>query len=160
MRRLGLAASLAALWLAAALPAAAGEAARLDGAVRQPLVLDEATLSGLPRTEIDIGFETGKGRESGHFEGVSLWWLVEKAGLAPGEGKNASLRLSLLVTGSDGYQAALAIGEIDPHYEGKNVIVAFAGGEPPTGFDHLRLLVPGDAHGGRSVRDVVRIEVK
>jgi hypothetical protein len=33
--------------------------------------------------------------------------------------------------GADGYSVALAIGELNPHYEGKLVILAYAGGEPP-----------------------------
>jgi hypothetical protein len=56
--------------------------------------------------------------------------------------------------------AALALGKIDPHYEGKLVIVAYAGGEPPASFSALRLVVPGDVHGGRSVRDVSIIELR
>jgi hypothetical protein len=54
----------------------------------------------------------------------------------------------------------LAIGELDPHYEGKSVILAYAGGDPPASAAQLRLVVPGDVHGGRSVRDVAAIEVR
>ena len=53
----------------------------------------------------------------------------------------------------------MALGELDPHYEGKSVILAYAGGDPPS-FSALRLVVPGDAHGGRSVRDVSSIELR
>jgi hypothetical protein len=155
-----LSAALAAGWLLAAAPAWSGEAARLDGAVRTPIVLDEATLATFPSREIDIAFESGHGRESGHYAGVPLWSLVERAGLVNAEGKNTALRHTLLVTGRDGYAVALALGEIDPDYEGKAVVLAFTGGEPAASFDALRLLVPGDVHGGRSIRDVVRIEVK
>jgi hypothetical protein len=49
---------------------------------------------------------------------------------------------------------ALALGELDPNYEGKLVILAYEGGEPPASSTALRLVVPGDVHGGRSVRDV------
>jgi hypothetical protein len=44
-------------------------------------------------------------------------------------------------------------------YEGKQAILAYAGGEPAASFGSLRLVVPGDAHGGRSVREVESIEV-
>ena len=57
-------------------------------------------------------------------------------------------------------RSALAAGEIDPRYEGKSVILAYEGGEPPAASAALRLVVPGDAHGGRSVRDVATIEVR
>jgi hypothetical protein len=66
--------------------------------------------------------------------------LLENAGLVDDTGKNASLKHMLLIPGRDGYAVALAIGELDPHYEGKSVILAYAG--------------------GRSVRDVAAIEVR
>jgi hypothetical protein len=75
-------------------------------------------------------------------------------------GKTRKLRYTLIVTGRDGYAVALAIGELDPLYEGKSVILAYAGGEPPVSSTTLRLVVPGDVHGGRSVRDVSTIEVQ
>jgi hypothetical protein len=102
----------------------------------------------------------GEGKKSGSYTGVLLWALLEKAATIDESGKNAQLRHTLSVVGRDGYAVALAIGEIDPHYEGKSVIVAYAGGEPPASFGALRLVVPGDAHGGRSVRDVAAIEVR
>jgi hypothetical protein len=74
--------------------------------------------------------------------------------------KNASLRHPILITGRDGYAAALALGEIDPPLRGQSVIVAYAGGDPPASFAALRLVVPGDAHGGHNVRDIASIEVR
>ena len=56
--------------------------------------------------------------------------------------KNAALRHTLLITGRDGYAVALAVGEVDPHYEGKSVILAYAGGEPPASIATPRLVVP------------------
>jgi len=40
------------------------------------------------------------------------------------------------------------LGELDPHYEGKSVILGYAGVEPPASIEELRLVVPGDLHGG------------
>jgi hypothetical protein len=96
----------------------------------------------------------------GRYTGGMLWVLLEKAGLVDEPGKNSNLRHTLLITGRDGYAVALAVGELDPHYEGKSVILAYAGGEPPASNAALRLVVPGDAHGGRSVRDIATIEVR
>ncbi|MCX5578075.1 molybdopterin-dependent oxidoreductase [Kaistia terrae] len=132
----------------------------LDGAVRHSLELSEATLRAVPKTTLDVDFATGKGRETGRYAGALLWTLVEQADLVNEAGKNAVLRHTLLVTGRDGYAVSLSIGELDPHYAGKDVILAYEGGTPPVSPTNLRLVVPGDAHGGRSVRDVVRIEVK
>ena len=74
--------------------------------------------------------------------------------------KNDRLRYYVAATGSDGYQAIVAWGEIDPGFENKAVLLAFtqdgkslAGGGP-------RLVVPGDIHGGRYVSDVVSIRLE
>lgn len=53
------------------------------------------------------------------------------------------------------------MAELDPNFEGKQVIIAYErNGEPIPGNIGLRLVVPGDKHGGRSVRDVIRIDVR
>jgi len=131
-----------------------------QGTVKQRLVLDDALLKSMPAVTIDVTFETGQGKKSGLYTGVLLWTLLEKAEAIDEPGKNASLKHTLLITGRDGYAVALAMGEIDPHYEGKQVIVAYSGGEPPASIAFLRLVVPGDVHGGRSVRDVATIELR
>ncbi len=136
------------------------EAPILEGAVKQRLTLDGQLLKSFPPVTINITFETGQGKRSGRYKGALLWSLIESAGLRDTAGKNPGLRHTLLVTGRDGYAVALAFGEIDPHYEGKSVLLAYEEGEPPVSVSALRLVVPGDAHGGRSVRDVVRIEVR
>jgi len=140
--------------------AVAAETAVVEGAVRQRLVLNEALLRSFPRTTVDITFETSNGKSSGRYTGARLWDLLQRAGLVDEPGKNATLRHTLLVIGRDGYAVALALGELDPHYEGKAVILAYEGGEPPVSGTQLRLVVPGDAHGGRSVRDVAAINVR
>jgi hypothetical protein len=107
-----------------------GEPAVLEGAVRQRLVLDEALVKSLPAIAIDVTFETDKGKSSGHYIGVPLWSLLERAGLVDDPGKNTNLKHTLRITGRDGYAVALAIGELDPNYEGKSVILAYAGSNP------------------------------
>jgi hypothetical protein len=132
----------------------------LRGTVEQRLILDEALLRSMPALTVDVTFETGEGKKSGRYTGVLLWALLEKAVLVNEPGKNSGLRHTLLITGRDGHAVALAAGEIDPQYEGKSVILAYAGGEPPASNAALRLVVPGDVHGGRSVRDIASIEVR
>ena len=132
----------------------------LEGSVQQRLVLDKTLLESFTPVTVDVTFETDKGEKSGRYTGVLVWSLIEKAGLANVGAKNATLRHTLLITGRDGYAVALAVGELDPHYEGKSVILAYAGGEPPASIDAPRLVVPGDKHGGRSVRDVASIDVR
>ena len=132
----------------------------LEGAVEQRLVLDDRLLKSFPAVTIDVTFETGEGKKTGRYTRALLWSVIERAGLVDDAGKNASLKHTLLVTGRDGYAVALALGELDPHYEGKSVILAYDGGEPPASSTALRLVVPGDVHGGRSVRDVATIDIR
>lgn len=62
------------------------------------------------------------------------------------------------VTGSDGYQAILAWGEIDPGWEGKDVLVAYMEDGQPLNSDGMAcLVVPGDLSGGRYVSNVTSI---
>ncbi|MET3899036.1 hypothetical protein ABIB57_002988 [Devosia sp. UYZn731] len=134
--------------------------AQLTGAVTTPLTLDEVTLKALPATTLDVSFQTSKGPETGHYTGALLWDLVNKAVLVNDEGKNAALKHTLLITGSDGYAVSVALGELDPNFANTQVLLAYDGADGKAAFDHLRLVVPGDVHGGRSVKDVVGIEVK
>jgi len=155
--------SIAAGLLAAALFAGAAfgqTPAKVTGAVTMPLVVDETLLKSLPQVIVSVSFQTANGIEQGTYTGASLWDVLQKAGLVNAPGKNTVLRHSLLVTGDDGYAVTLAIGEIAPDYEAKHVILAYDGGKPPATYGDLRLVVPGDAHGGRSVKDVTAIEVK
>jgi hypothetical protein len=69
------------------------------------------------------------------------------------------VHLAVRVTGADGYTAVIALAEIAPQFAGRPIQVAdhMNGASLP---DHaLRLVVPGDRRGGRSVRDVVRIDI-
>ena len=140
-------------------PAALGaDAAKLTGAVKTALTLDEATLTALPVTSENISFATQSGSETGSYTGVLVWDLLNKAEMVNDKGKNTQLRHTLLVTADDGYVVAVAEGELDPSYGNKQVLLAYKGEQ--ASFSNLRLIVPGDVHGGRSVKGVVSIEVK
>ena len=134
--------------------------ASLTGAVQTPLVLDEATLKSIPAVSLDISFKTTAGAETGHYTGALVWDLLAKAVPVNGPGKNAALKHTLLITGADGYAVSVAFGEMDPNFAAKQVLLAYDGAGGKASFAHLRLLVPGDLHGGRSVSDVTSIEVK
>lgn len=155
MRRLGLLA-VAALALGAA-DAPAPEGLTVDGHAEHALHLTLAQLKAMQQHELDISFETGHGPQGGHYAGVLLWDVVQQAGVVDAPGVNAKHHLQhvLCVRGRDGYVVAVALGEIDPDFEGKSVIL---GEDSEAG--KIRLIVPGDKHGGRNVRDVVRIEIE
>ena len=152
--RLALAAALLAL---AGSAYAAEPAVDVNGHAEHVLHLTAADLKALPQVSADVSFETGHGQESAHYTGALLWDIVGKAGITdePGAKAKHHLQHALLVTGRDGYAVAVAIGEIDPDFENKTVLLVDDGAEKG-----LRLVVPGDKKGGRAVRDVVRIEIE
>jgi hypothetical protein len=164
MRRALLAAALAALSAPAlAAPALAPdvpppESIAIVGAVQNPGSVTKEELSHLPPVDVSVSQQTDKGPAEGKYRGALLWTVIDHAVLVNGTDKNAYLRHTILVTGADGYAVALSEGEIDPKLEGKQVILAYM--KDGALFDGLRLVVPGDAHASRSVRDIVTIEVK
>ena len=149
------AAALAVL-LQAAVPAGADPAPSivLDGKVEHTLTLTADALKALPQASVDASFATDHGDLAGHLTGVLLWDLVKQAGLVrdPAAKSAHQLQRVLLVSGRDGYTVAIAIGEIDPLFEGKSVLLTDDGAP--------RLIVPGDRRGARNVHDVARIEVE
>jgi DMSO/TMAO reductase YedYZ molybdopterin-dependent catalytic subunit len=133
----------------------------IGGAVAKPLHLSLADLKAMAPVTVEASFHTGHGDEHGRYTGALLWTVLQPAGLADSAGNRPDLRHALAITGRDGYAVVLAFGEIDPDFADKRVIVAYEkDGKPTDAKDGLRLIVPGDAHGGRDVRDVVKIEVK
>ena len=140
--------------------AIAADPARLTGTVKVPLTLDEATLNKLPVASVDVSYARASGSTKGTYTGVLLWDVLAKAELVNDAGANSRLRHTLLITSRDGYAIAVALGELDPAYGNKKVLLAYKGTDRIPSFEHLRLLVPGDVHAGRAVRDIASIEVR
>jgi hypothetical protein len=161
MRRRAVAAVvLAALAFRAAAPAAVRAAdltiVGTDGAAH---TLTQADLSALPAETLEASFRGERGVMSARFAGPLLWSVLTRAGVVAPEPRG-HVRMTVVTTGADGYTAVLALGEIDPAFEGKKVLVATMQDGAPVGGTGLRQVVPGDARGGRSVRDVVRIAIE
>jgi hypothetical protein len=151
--------ALAGLALAWAAPAFAADI-DLIGPAGQHRAIAAADLAKLPAVSEHIAFQTEHGSRAADYAGPRLWDLLQSAGLAEAAAPRDLLRDAILVTGSDGYAVVIAIGEIEPHFEGKSIILAQKMNGAPLSGGEMRLAVPGDRHGGRSVRDVVRIEVR
>lgn len=133
----------------------------ITGAVQHPVTLTRADLKAAPAATVAVSFLTDHGQESATYTGALLWAILQGAGLVDGSAKGAKLRHVIYVDGRDGYVVALSLGEIDPDFEGKSVILAYAtDGKPLDPATSIRLIVPADHHGGRAVRDVVRIYVE
>jgi Oxidoreductase molybdopterin binding domain len=116
-------------------------------------------LARLPLVKVRVSMGTMRGTFSGSFEGPLLWTILENAGAVDPKEPRKQAGEAVLVTGRDGYTAVFGAGEIAPEFEGKQIVLAERVDGKPLEPDHLRIVVPGDRRGGRSVRDVVRIAV-
>lgn len=129
-----------------------------DGLGHSSLVTPTA-LAGLPAVPLTVSFETEHGPRHGRFAGPLLWTVMSHCGMTGDGAPRTLVHETLLVTGSDGYTAAIAMGEIAPVFEDKEVILADEMDGHALAPGHFRIIVPGDRYGGRDVRDVVRIRV-
>jgi hypothetical protein len=116
-------------------------------------------LAGWPPVTVDAAFGTDHGVLKASFTGPLLWTVLCDTRAVNPAAPRGLVREYAVITGSDGYDAVVALGEIAPMFEGKQVILAdiMNGKALPPGND--RLIVPGDQRGGRSVRDVIKIAV-
>jgi DMSO/TMAO reductase YedYZ molybdopterin-dependent catalytic subunit len=157
MRR-QLLAAFAVAWLSCGASAAWAQVA-VTGTVSKPLTLTVADLSAEPLVTIHSSFNTSHGVETADYAGMPLWVVLQKAGVVDGTAKGGHLRHGILVTGADGYGVLLSIGEIDPDFANDGAILAVQK-DGKALEERVRLVVPGDKKGGRSVRHVVGIEVQ
>jgi hypothetical protein len=147
------------LILAGRAPPAHSQGAVIAHAVEQAQTIDRAAVEQLPAVEEQISFLTGHGQEQATYTGALLWSVLQRTEALDADPRTR-LRRIITVTGRDGYVAVLALAEIDPEFAGKQVLIAYRRNGEALGDNELRLIVPGDRRGGRSVRDVVRIELR
>ena len=138
---------------------AAGDSAPIviDGVVKHALHLTAKDLRAMPPVKRTVTFQTDKGPSTATYVGVALWRLIARAQVNDGA-KWGELRHVLAVTGSDGYVVMISLGEIDPNFGNAPMMIAYERDGKP--LDALRLVAPGDKHGARDVRDLVRLEVR
>jgi DMSO/TMAO reductase YedYZ molybdopterin-dependent catalytic subunit len=156
---------LAALTLAASLatvgPVAEAQPAQGTIAIQTgsapPVIITAEDVARLPVIQLRVAFDTEHGPRQALFEGPLLWTVLDHAHAIDPAKPSAQVREIIALTGRDGYSAVLGLGEISPDFEGKQVILAERMDGKPLGPDHLRVVVPGDRKGGRSVRDIVQI---
>ena len=131
----------------------------IAGRVEHPRTMTLAELQAMPAATVELDSTTSKGVEHVKYTGPLLWTLMQAAQpVDDPSGGNTALQHTMLARGHDGYAVALSIGEIDPRMEGKPVLIAVTrDGEP---VNYLRLVMPGDVHAARSVRDLASIEVR
>jgi len=133
------------------------------GLVDHPAHLTRPDLQRYPPSTVHVTFLAGKASMHATYTGVLLWTLLNAAGVQTNTlRKNDMLSKYVVVTGSDGYQAVIALAEILPDYGHQQILVAYQHDAAPLGADEgmARLVVPQDKRGGRYVDNIVRIEVR
>ena len=133
----------------------------LTGLVSNPSLYNLSRLQTLPSATETVTYRAGSSTVTGTFTGVPLWTLLSNAGLITNPDiKNDLLGKYLVATGSDGYKAVIALGEISPRFGNKDVLVAYNVNGQGLGADGFaRLVVPGDTLGGRYVSNLIGLEV-
>ncbi len=117
-------------------------------------------IAKLPSVTSEIAYDTGHGMQHATYAGPLLWALLAEAGALAGMDPREQAGHVVIVTGGDGYRAALALGEISPDFEGKSVLLANHRDGKPLGEGHWRLVIPGEHRGGRDVWDVATISLR
>src|SRR5215467_606430 len=132
----------------------------LGGKVKHPRQFDLETLQRLPAQQVTVSYQAGRGVEEASFTGVPFWTLLGEVGGIDDPAKRAELRHVIRVTARDGYVVVLSTGEIAPDFGAKPALLAYQRDDEAPAAAGFRLVMPGDKHGGRYVRDVISIEVE
>jgi hypothetical protein len=130
-------------------------------AYHDPVHLTIGELKALPHITVTIHNSHTNADET--YTGVRLADLLGKVGVPLGsELRGKALANYVVATGSDGYQATLALGEIDPAFHPGEVLVADTmDGKPLDAHSGpLKLVVTEDKRPARSVRNLTTIELK
>jgi DMSO/TMAO reductase YedYZ molybdopterin-dependent catalytic subunit len=154
MKWMGLAAAAFAL----SAPIARAQTVTVSGMVAHAGPMDAAALIALKQVSYKGSFQSMSGTQAHAWTGPLLLDVLDRAGLTDEPGKRTHIRHVILARGADGYAAALAIGEIDPKGEGKQILVALT--QDGKALKSPRLVVPGDRSFTRSVHDLTVIEVR
>ena len=135
----------------------------LTGDVVTPGTYNLTTLSALPPIVQTATYTAAGSPVTDTYTGTNLWTLLNAAGgFTPAPGvKNSTLRNYIVAVGSDGYQAVISGGEINPRFGNQHDLAAYAdtGGQLGAGGSQgfARIVVPGDKAGGRYVSNLVNL---
>jgi len=123
------------------------------------LALSADLLAGLPRRTVTVTEEKG---ETAAYSGVDLGALLGKNGAPQGAAlRGSAVADYALVRATDGYRAVFALAELDPTVSDKIVILADQRNGAPLSADlgPFRIIVPGEKHHVRWVRNVTEVDV-
>ena len=129
------------------------------GDVPTPLELSMEDLSKLPHERVQLQ-ESRAGKVS--YDGVPMQEILKKAGILFGRDmKGKALAGYVLAEARDGYAVVFSLGELDDNFGGEHVFVADKrdGKQLLPEQGPIRLVIPADEAGARSVRMLERLEV-
>ncbi|MFF2554613.1 molybdopterin-dependent oxidoreductase [Nocardia sp. NPDC058058] len=130
----------------------------ISGAVPHPVTLTADQLRGYPVQTQVVTFDSSKGKQSHTYQGAAVADLINDAHpVVDRAAKNPELRLALVASGSDGYQAVLAWAEFSRDFAAKPILIAYT--EDGQSLPKPRLVVPGDIKGGRYVSDLTDLRI-
>jgi DMSO/TMAO reductase YedYZ molybdopterin-dependent catalytic subunit len=149
--------------------AQAGSSSRPVGSViitgevedRGLLTFDQFEALPLQKQTVSVTFQSGQSQEDHTFTGFLLYDVLNyfNPEFDP-DVKNDKLRFYVSATGTDGYQAIVAWGEFDPGFENKPILLAVTQDGESLSQTGVRLVVPDDIRGGRSVSfvDIISLD--
>lgn len=155
------------LMLIAALPLLPGRAAAqrdtvltVSGDVEHPYVVTMAEYAGLPHLRVRA--RGGHDTTESDFDGVLLTEFLRRAGMKflP-DVRGERVTTAVVVQGSDSYRAVFSVAELDTAFTDRRTVLADRmNGKPlPAANGPLCLVVPGEKHHARWVRQVVSLTV-
>jgi hypothetical protein len=145
---------LALIWMHSALPAATLQVAYQD----KKLSLDASELAKLPVTEVDASDHQTKHR----YSGVLVRDILGLVGAPLGDAlRGKALSMVVRITANDNYTVVFALAEFDPGFSDRSIVLADQqDGQPlPDNAAPFRIVIPGDTHPARWIRQVRSIEV-
>jgi len=131
----------------------------VTGDVPTPLTLNANDLATMPRESAEVTDQDGAKTT---YEGVALQEILKKAGIEFGRAlRGKALAGYVIAEAKDGYAVVFSLGELDPDLGGTRVIVADKRDGKPlfTYQGPVRLVLPADKEGARSVRMLEKLEV-
>jgi hypothetical protein len=145
---------LALFWVDSALAADSLQVSYLDKKVS----LDAGELAKLPATEVDASDHQTKHR----YSGVLVRDILGLVGVPFGDAlRGKALSLVVRITANDNYTVVFALAEFDPGFSDRSIVLADQqDGQPlPDNAAPFRIVIPGDTHPARWIRQVRSIEV-
>jgi DMSO/TMAO reductase YedYZ molybdopterin-dependent catalytic subunit len=132
----------------------------ITGTVKTPLSLTTADLKSRASQSVSVSFAApGGGTESHTYKGPLLLDLLKEAGGEGNAGRDLLVRY-IVATAVNGQKSVLSWGEIDPIFAGRKVIIAYEQDGADLQGGQLRLVIPSDKAGGRSLLGLAQLEVK